>query len=433
MYDWKDWIINFREDIASYLKMRYEDYCKDRKEEYGIYSEHDFIRERHEIKQNELIKLGIKLRKKLRFFRDKSRKELFRQHISELNLSEDYFKDKYNDFCKELEETNDVLSLHKQKSSYILNIEKKKEKERLLKFKEAMKDTRFIKIIDLRKENYEKRKAKEEKRKIKRKAKKERVERRQGLSNIKPISFYEELYKSEDIEYDNEIIKQELIYDIYFQKNGKPIGVWKTYRTKNYDEKKKWIGDGSFSDEEVDKYILSDNPEENQTCLNNCKEIRNIIIDLDESQREYLHDVDILQKYLTKKYLITRQIAWFVYCLKFRLIEVLSIDPNNPKLTLRNHPSREYDFNIYNNDFDIIKVKEDVSEFIRISEGMILTPIEYLKKVYLNQHDNITIKQYSLFIKKSEKVAHRILNGFVKEKKLKSGKIGSSHKIIYFV
>ncbi len=441
MYDWNSSIINFREDISEYLKKRYEDYCKDRNEKGYLYHEYAYIRERHENKQQQLIKHGIILSKKLRFFLEEPRKELFKQHISELNLLEDYFKNKYNKFCEELEETNNSLSLQDQKKSYQLHIEKGEKEKQLFKFKEAMKDARFIKIVDLRRHNYEKevikegkRKAKEEKRKIKRKAKKERVERRQGLSNVKPVSFYEELYKSEDIEYEKEVIKEEQIHDIYFQRRGKPKGVWKTYRTRDYDEKKKWIGDESFSDEEVEKYILSDNPDENQKRLNSCKEIRDIIVDLSESNMfkgEYVHDVDILQKYLNQKYLITRQIATSFSYLKYRLIENLSIDPNNPNYTLRNHPSREYDFDIYDDDFDIKKVKEDVSEFIRISEGMILTPIEYLK-VHLKKNDKqITANEYSLIIGKSYKVALRILKEFVANKELISKK-GNRGLLIFY-
>lgn len=441
MYDWEASIINFREDISEYLKKRYEDYCKDIKEKENLLYLRDEVRKRHEIKQDELIKLGINLRKKLGFFLDEPRKELFKQHISELKNLEDYFKDKYNKFCEELEETNNFLSLQDHKNSYQLYIEKDEKEKQLFKFKEYAKDTRFIKIIDLRRHNYERRVVKEEKRKVKeekRKAKKERVERRQGRSNIKPLTFYEELFNSGDIEYDNEEIKEEQIYDIYFQKNGKPMGVWETYRTRDYDEKKKWVGDESFSDEEVDKYVLSDILDKNQIYLNRCKEQLDFVVVKEETDAEYYlknvtPQIEILQRYLSKKHLITRQIAFLNRDLVYIMREACSTNPNYPYHTIKNHPSRKYNFSVYNDIYDILKIKEDVSEFIRKNEGLILTPIEYLG-VYLKKHNNqITIKEYSKLIKKSEYIASKRLNGFVVNKELKAKQVDSSHKFIYYI
>ncbi len=454
LYTWKTQMEKTDKDIKEYLEKRYEDYCRDTNQ-HSIegktwYKLREREKEEHCDKQDKLIILGFELKEKLNFFLDKSRKELFEQAIDNLKSIDSYYKDKHDNFCKELEETNNSLLIKYQKLPYELNNVKEKRKEELFEQKERIKDRSFVIIIDERKDNYkkmkeeyERNKPERERRKAIEKARKEREIRREGFSNAKPLSFYEEMYKGENavcsyggVDEDNEHIKEDQEFDSYFEEHGKPKGVWEETKMFNsYRTKERWYGDDCFSDKEIDKYFLVDNPDENQKYLNRCKEMVNILINLKDSeynQNKKLH-VEMLQKYLTEGYLITRQIAWFFDLIKHLLIEELSIDPNDPYKEIRDHPSKKYDFNIYKEKFDIIQIRKDVSEFVRTNEGTILTPIEWLK-VYLKKHDNkITTKKYSLKINKSEKVARRILDGFVKEKKLKSRKIGSSHKTIYFV
>ena len=224
-----------------------------------------------------------------------------------------------------------------------------------------------------------------------------------------------------DIEEDKELIEADQEYDVYFEANSVPEGKWKdiTFKNRNrfQETNKVWHGDNCFSDKLTYKYILPDNPDENQKLLNRCKEMVNILLILKDSEynQTKLRHMEILQKYLTKKYLITRQIAWYIDHIKFLIIEELSVDPNNQYESFRNHPSNKYDFKLYKDNYDITKIKEDIAEFIRIKEDTILTPYECLL-VYLKKHDNrITIKQYQLFTNKTNIVVRRILNNFVND------------------
>ena len=421
--EWREVMLITDKDIAEYLDRRYEDYCKDKNEKSST-SGDEAQRGRHKVKQSQLVKFGIKLKKKLSFFLDESRKELFEQAFENLELIDRFYKGKYDEFCKELEETNKTLPLHKQRDPYTLYVDRKEKEKHFFNQKESMKDYTFVRNIDKRRADYEKKKAdrdkrrvEEEKRKAEEKIKEERTERRKGLSNVKPLSFYEEIYTSDDDE-DEERIKSEQEHDNYFEENGIP---------ERYDHR--------ISDKRPEEYTSADTPEENQKYLDRCKEIANILVNLRDSEYNQLQllEVGILQKYLTKGYLITRQIAWFVYLLNEMLIEELSIDPNNPNIYIKNHPSKEYDIGIYKDDFDIIKIKEDVDEFVRENEGTVLTPIEYLK-VFLKKHDNrITVVRYASIINQSYKVSLRILKGYVADKNLKCKKVGKSHKLIFHI
>lgn len=438
--EWREVMFKMDKDIAEYLERRYEDYCRDRSEKSSVSGGYNQL-EGCNVKQNQLIKFGIKLKKKLSFFLHKSRKDLFEQALENLELVDKFYKNKYDEFCKELEEANRKLPLHKQRASYTLHVDRKEKEEHFFNQKERLKDYTFVRNIDKKRADYEKKKAdrekrriEEEKRKVEEKIKEERIERRKGFSNVKPLSFYEEMYIRDDspfsygdIDDDKEHIRSEEVFDIYFEENGSPKGI--------RNERGYWCGDLSISDKRPGEYTSADTPEENQKNIDRCKEITNILINLSdsESNQRYLRHTEILQRYLTEGYLITRQIAWFVYYINAMLIEVLSIDPNNPNRYIKDHPSKEYDVGIYKDNFNITKIKEDVDEFIRINEGMILTPIEYLK-VFLKKHDNrIPVVRYASIINKSEKVAMRILKGFVADKKLKSKKTGSSHKLIFYV
>jgi len=422
--EWQEVMFIIDKDIAEYLERRYEDYYKDKNEKSST-SGGEAQRERHKVKQNQLVKFGIKLKEKLNFFQNESRKELFKQIDLKNKQLDSFFKKIYDDFCKELDKTNKALLLYEQKDPYTLHCEKSDKEEQLLEYKEIMKNSCFVEKIDKRRADYEKKKAdrdkrrvEEEKRKAEEKIKEERTERRKGLSNVKPLSFYEEMYIYGDDDEDEERIKSEQEHDNYFEENGIP---------ERYDCR--------ISDKRPEAYTSADTPEENQKYLDRCKEIANILVNLRDSEYNQLQllEVGILQKYLTKGYLITRQIAWFVYFLNELLIEELSIDPNNPNIHIKNHPSKEYDVGIYRDDFDIIKIKGDVDEFVRENEGTVLTPIEYLK-VFLKKHDNrITVVRYASIINQSYKVSLRILKGYVADKNLKCKKVGKSHKLIFLI
>ena len=63
-----------------------------------------------------------------------------------------------------------------------------------------------------------------------------------------------------------------------------------------------------------------------------------------------------------------------------------------------------------------------------------LESIDYVKLCIREAPGNeLTIKRYSGIIEKSEKVASRILNNFAKYKKIKSKKVGKSHKFVYYI
>ncbi len=62
-----------------------------------------------------------------------------------------------------------------------------------------------------------------------------------------------------------------------------------------------------------------------------------------------------------------------------------------------------------------------------------LESIEYIE-AYLKQNNNeITIADYAIATGITEKVARRVLGNFAKDKKLKFKRIGSSHKLIFYV
>ena len=448
-HTWKERLSEMGEDIAEYLERRYEDYCRDKNEKSSA-SGGEAQLEREIAKQKQLIEFGITLKEKLSFFLDESRRELFGQIYERNEAVDSFFKRKYKGFCKELEENNKALPLYKQKDSYTLHIEKSDKEKQLFEYKEIMKNNLFIENIDKRRADYEKKKAERERRNAEEEAKKKveaerfaRNEKKKGFTNVKPLSFYEELYIKNDspFNYGDDVdeskfdMEVEQEYDIYFEENGSPKGTWKTYRTGSFNERKYWTGDNTISNRRPEEYTSADTPENNQIYLDRCKEITNILVNLNNSEDNQLQlrHIEILQKYLIKGYLITRQIACFVRNIKYTLIEELSIDPNNPNRIIQNHSIKEYEIGIYDNDFNIEKIKEDVDEFIRINEGMILTPFECLV-VYLKKHDDIiTIKEYASFINNTNIVARRILNEFAEEKKLKYKKVGRRHELVYFI
>ncbi len=409
-YDWKKEISKFRNDIGEYLQKRYDDYCKDTNE-YSVDGE-DWYRcqnkEKHYNKQDRLIKFGFKLRDKLKKYPEVIRKHVFEEIGIPTHIEiERYFKDKHDELLK------------------------KYNNEDLLKQKEEFEQRTFIKNIDkftaelkrIGKET-DKREAAEEierKKKIKEEAKRNiLIKRRKGLfSNVKPLIFYEEI-----LDFFEE-------HDIYFQENGKPEGEWVEDRRLG----KYWIGDRSFSDKENEKYILTDNPDDNQKLVDRCEEMVNILLILKDSEDNQLILLRIKtsQKYLINGYLITRQIASFNKKLIQRLIKELSTNPYNPNQRIKNHPCKEYNFSIYKDGFDIKEIKEDIDEFIRINEQNLFTPFEMLK-VYLKKHNNrITIEDYELFTKNTNIVARKILNDFTKENKLQWKKEGSNHELVYFI
>ena len=452
--DW-DTLSNLGEDIKEYLERRYKDYCRDKNENSST-SGDEAQRERHNAKQMELISLGIELYQKLHFFIDESRKELFEQTISEHERIDIYFKEEYEDFCKELKEINEALPIYKQRNPHTLHIEKSEKEKQLFERKEIKKNNLFIENIDKRradyekkKANYEKRKAEDEKRRAEEKARKERIIKRKGHSNIKPIDFYEKLYlakkNDEIIDEDDkkDYMEEQQEKDLYFEEHGIPKGEWTEFDVKEgkcftplRDE------ENSLVDRypEIVIYSSADSFEENQKHLNRCKEMKEIIDDLllqDYMQHfkwlqgKNLFNVEILQEYLTKGHLVTIQIAELVFRIIFWLRWMLTTDLNKPHLAIKNHPAREYKIDVYSDDFDIRKINQDVAEFIRINEGKILTPLEYLK-VHLKKHDNrITIKEYAKLIDKSEYIASKTLKKFEADKKLKSKKEYQGLNVFY--
>jgi len=62
-----------------------------------------------------------------------------------------------------------------------------------------------------------------------------------------------------------------------------------------------------------------------------------------------------------------------------------------------------------------------------------LESIDFIR-AYLRQNNNeITIVEYADIIEKSDKVARRILDNFVSDKKLKFKKVGKAHRLTYFI
>jgi len=448
MYDWNDVIAKIDEDIAEYLKKRYEDYCKDKNENSST-SGDEAQRERHNAKQMELIEVGIVLHKKLGFFLPESRKELFEQTIIENERIDIYFKEEYGKFCKELKEINEALPIYKQRNPLTLHIEKSKQEKRLFERKEIMKNNLFIENIDKRRAEYEKIKVEYEKKKAEEEKREMLSERRQEHSNIKPIDFYERLYLAKEndeiIDEDDkkDYMEEQQEKDVYFEEHGIPKGEWIESDVKEGKRFTQLMGEeNSLVDRYPESVIYSsaDSLEENQKHLNRCKEMKEIIDDLllqDYMQHlkwlqdENLFNVEILQEYLTKGHLVTIQIAELVFRIIFWLKWMLTTNLNKPYLTIENHPAREYKIDVYSDDFDIRKIKQDVAEFIRINEGKILTPLEHLK-VYLKKHDNrITIKEYAKLIDKSEYIASKTLKKFEADKKLKSEKEYQGLNVFY--
>lgn len=427
MDDWEASIPKFRNDIGEYLIKRYEDYCNyiDEREGHMSFDREEVV-ERHKNKKNELIKFGKVLRERLEGFLPESRKELFENTIKDDRTTAEFFKSKYKEFKGKFD----------KEYRYKWNLERSKEysskkftkKLYFLKMCETMKNNRFIENIDERKVITERRMFEEDKRIAEEKIIRELSERRQGHSNIKPLSFYEEFfdYGEVDVEYKNERIEEEQEYDVYYQENGTPEGVWVECS---------WCGDYAFPLDIKDTYISHDNSEDNLKYINKCKELGNLLISLKDSRySQYtLHQINVLEKYLNEGYLITRQITNIIGGIEYYLKRQLTVDPNNPDKHINNHPSLDYNFNIYTDDYDITKIKEDVSEFIRVNEEKIFTPYECLV-IYLEKHDNrITIKEYAKFAHITEKVAKRILYNFVEEGKLKWKKEGKNHQYIFSI
>ena len=423
MYDWNDIVSNIDEDISEYLVKRYEDYWKDRNEKSGyIYAGE--IGKRHDAVQQQLIRLGLELRDKLSFFLPESRKELFEQMIKKYKILDICINKMYNDYCKKLDEITNALPFHKRRESYKLHFEKSNKKKELFKLKEDYKDEGFIKLIDDRKANYLKKKAEEEARRIAEEKKEALRIRRKGYTNIKPLSFYEEMYLAdEDVDEYNESI---------------------LFMEEQQEEDRVFQETGIYEDEVLLPKIyeicsLIDTPEENQKYLNRCKEIRKLLDDLslfDEEVdwiRVIIDDADILQKYLTEGYLITRQIFSFVYRLNHWTKYLIIRLPNQSFHHFNKHPAMKYDIDIYSDNFDIEQVNEDISELYAKTKKYISTPIKELNK-YLKEHNNeITIVDYARFKIITPKVAKRILKGFEEKGELKSKKVGKSHKLVFYV
>jgi len=448
MYDWNDVLANLGEDIKEYLEKRYKDYCRDKNENSST-SGGEAQRERHNAKQMELIEFGIELYQKLHFFIDESRKELFEQTISENERIDIYFKEEYGKFCKELKEINEALPIYKQRNPHTLHIEKSKQEKRLFERKEIMKNNLFIEDIDKRRAEYEKIKVEYEKKKAEEEKREMLSERRQEHSNIKPIDFYERLYLAKendeiiDEDHKKDYMEEQQEKDVYFEEHGIPKGEWIESDVKEGKRFTQLMGEeNSLVDRYPESVIYSsaDSLEENQKHLNRCKEMKEIIDDLllqDYMQHlkwlqdKNLFNVEILQEYLTKGHLVTIQIAELIFRIIFWLKWMLTTNLNKPYLTIENHPAREYKIDVYSDDFDIRKIKQDVAEFIRINEGKILTPLEHLK-VYLKKHDNrITIKEYAKLIDKSEYIASKTLKKFEADKKLKSEKEYQGLNVFY--
>lgn len=440
MYDW-DTISNLGEDIAKYLKKRYNDYCKDRNEKFGFLSDNLTVKKRHEAMRDWMVELGIKLSEKLSFFLDESRKELFEQ-IYERNESLDsFFKIRYDEICKELDETNKALPFHERRDSYTLHCEKSDKEKQLFNHKEIMKNDHFIENIDKRraeyekiKVEYEKKKVEDEKRRAKEKARKERIIKKKGHSNIKPIDFYERLYYRYGAPFgykrfyfhgdEYELMQQEREWDVYFDEKGKPTeDDYKCPREKFLRYK-------------------PDSPEGNKTYLDRCKQLlevfRPFCVDKDDygyDYNNYQSQIVIYQEYLDKGYLITRQIANISSYLGDIFWDRIGYE-NQEQLSV--FDKLKYKIDIFNDDsFDITAIKLKVNESIKnideedeIEVG-ILTPIESLKE-YLKEHNNrITAKEYSILKNISYKMALVILKRFVDNEKLKSKKEERGLNVFY--
>ena len=401
---WYDNIISkIDKEIAEYLEKRYLDYSKDRNEEKACIYGREEVMKRHQEKQQQLIEFGFLLVEKLDFFLPKSRDELFKQMINELESIDKFFNDIYENFCKELQESNKILPYYKQKGMYEIHSEESDKKKHLFKLKEMMKNDLLIEKIDNRKANYFKKKAEAERKEAEAKAREMALERsimleerRKGYTNIKPICFYDEGYM------------EEYECDVEFQEGTKP--------------------------EEITD-ILVDTPEGNQKYLNRCKEMLNLLIGL-ENGSSYQSDLYYLEKsqgYLLQGYLITKQLYWLPFYYNDTLIDILSRDPNERYKDLSNHPARGYKIDFHSDDFDIEKIKKDVDGFIEYNKSLELTPIAELEK-YLEKHDNeVSIVDYARFKGITCKVSKRILKGFETERKLKSKNVGSEHKLIFYV
>lgn len=425
---------NLGEDIKEYLEKRYEDYCKDKNENSST-SGGDGQFKRHIAKQMELISFGIELYKKLHFFLGESRKKLFEQAFEGLELTDKFYKGKYDKFCKELEENNKARPFNKQEDLYEIHRKESDVEELFFNRKEKMKNKLFIKIIDERRADYEKKKADREKRKdeyekrlAKEIAREERIAKKKGHSNIKPIDFYERLYCRYGAPFgmerfcigmeEYEIMQQERDWDLYFEEKGIP---------SNYDYR--------APKEKPFKYKL-DSPEDNQKYLDRCKQLFEVFKPLAERYDDdfdgYQAQINIYQEYLDKGYLITRQIA----NLSKHIGKIFwyRID-RKTRGQLSAFSKQEYKINIFDDEsFNIEESKIKVNKFTGgegEGEVEILTPIDYLKK-YLKKHGNrITAKEYSTLTNQSYKMALVILKNFVVNKELKSKKEERGLNIFY--
>lgn len=77
--------------------------------------------------------------------------------------------------------------------------------------------------------------------------------------------------------------------------------------------------------------------------------------------------------------------------------------------------------------------EEEEEELSKDLQEGYLTSIKYLKKFLKDNNNRITAVEYASLIKKSYKVALRILKEFIANKELKSKSEGSSHKLIFYV
>ncbi|MFX1569821.1 MAG: hypothetical protein ACFFCV_15825 [Promethearchaeota archaeon] len=359
----------------------------------------------------------------LSFLTDEDIRNFFLNMFECMEMLENFTKIKYDEFCKEdkYKEINEYVHRQNELSRFEKTQFKVKFQEELekLKVKNEYRKNQFEIWL---KEDKEKKNIEERLTKLNR--------RRKGYTNIKPMSFYEELHMKDDspLNYDDEYyLKIEIEYDTYFEETGTPK------RIKN--DQGYWYGDDSITKQNPERYELADTPEMNQKFLDRCKEIANILINLRDSDfnKYTLKHIEILQKYLSKKYLITRQIAFFSNRLSNEIIDELSTDPNNPHRKIKNHPCREYDIDIYSNHFDLELIKEDIEKFIQINKSMELTPFGHLRKYLINNNNEITIPEYATLINNTYKVAMTRLKKFEKEKGLKSKRVGKSHKLIFYI
>ncbi|MBA7492943.1 hypothetical protein ES702_03496 [subsurface metagenome] len=421
------------EDIAQYLERRYGDYCKDKNERSSVSGDKAQM-ERHKAKQEQLIKFGIKLREKLSFFPAEPRGESFEQIYKDNETLDIYFKKVYDDFCKELEETDKAFPIYKQRGPHKLHIEMTDKEKQLFKYKEIMKNDCFIENIDKRradyekiKVEYEKKKIEDEKRRAKEKERKERIAKKKGHSNIKPIDFYERLYCRYGSPFGYErfcnhsenyvIMQQEREWDVYFEERGKPSE--DDYRCS----KKKPL-----------RYKL-DSLEDNKIYLDRCKQLLKVFkpfCDDYDSFDDFQAQINIYREYLDKGYLITRQIAHIsksIGRIFWRRID------NETRNQLSVSDKNKYKIDVFNDDsFDIKEIKIKVNKFIgggEEGELEILTIIESLKE-YLKDHNNrITAKEYSTLTNQSYKMALVVLKKFVVNKELKSKKEERGLNIFY--